>query len=84
MNGAPEPVIALDPAWPRVSLKDATAALTAPGTKFEMETIEIRGLPTRIWKHAPHDLGVLLVLQNGNDGLEAHGDPSIWRVFELA
>ena len=68
MNGAPEPVIALDPAWPRVSLKDATAALTAPGTKFEMETIEIRGVPTRVWKHAPHDLGVLLDLSR------THGD----------
>ncbi|WP_066590043.1 class I adenylate-forming enzyme family protein [Sphingomonas pruni] len=62
MNGAPEPVIALDPAWPKVSLKDATAALTAPGAKFEMETIEIRGVQTRIWKYAPHDLGVLLDL----------------------
>ncbi|HEX7694975.1 MAG TPA: class I adenylate-forming enzyme family protein [Sphingomonas sp.] len=62
MNAAVEPVIALDPAWPKVSLKDATAALTAPGSKFEMETVEIRGVPTRIWKHAPHDLGVLLDL----------------------
>jgi acyl-CoA synthetase (AMP-forming)/AMP-acid ligase II len=67
-NGAPEPVIALDPAWPKVSLKDATAALTAPGSKFEMETIEIRGVPTRVWKHAPHDLGVLLDLSR------THGD----------
>ena len=67
MNGAPEPVIALDPAWPRVSLKDATAALTAPGTKFEMETIAIRGVPTRIWKHAPHDLGVLLDLSRTHE-----------------
>jgi len=68
MNDVAEPVIALDPAWPKVSLKDATAALTAPGTKFEMETIEIRGVPTRIWKHAPHDLGVLLDLSR------THGD----------
>jgi acyl-CoA synthetase (AMP-forming)/AMP-acid ligase II len=67
-NGAPEPVIALDPAWPKVSLKDATAALTAPGSKFEMETIEIRGVPTRVWKHAPHDLGALLDLSR------THGD----------
>jgi acyl-CoA synthetase (AMP-forming)/AMP-acid ligase II len=68
MNGAPEPVIALDPAWPKVSLKDAAAALTAPGAKFEMETIEIRGVPTRVWKHAPNDLGVLLDLSR------THGD----------
>jgi len=67
-NAAVEPVIALDPAWPRVSLKDATAALTAPGTKFEMETVEIRGVPTRVWKYAPNDLGVLLDLSR------THGD----------
>jgi acyl-CoA synthetase (AMP-forming)/AMP-acid ligase II len=63
-----QPVIALDPNWPRVSLADATAALTAPGTKFEMETIDIRGVPTRVWKYAPHDLGVLLELSR------THGD----------
>jgi acyl-CoA synthetase (AMP-forming)/AMP-acid ligase II len=57
-----QPVVALDPNWPKVSLADATAALTAPGTKFEMETIDIRGVPTRVWKYAPHDLGVLLEL----------------------
>ncbi|WP_299646378.1 class I adenylate-forming enzyme family protein [Sphingomonas bacterium] len=39
-----------------MSLADATAALTAPGTKFEMETIDIRGVPTRVWKGAPPSL----------------------------
>ncbi|THD35218.1 MAG: long-chain fatty acid--CoA ligase [Sphingomonas sp.] len=57
-----EPVIALDPNWPKVSLQDATATLTAPGSKFEMETVTIRGVPTRVWKNAPHDLGQLLDL----------------------
>ena len=63
-----EPVIALDPAWPKVSMKDAVAALTAPGSKFEMETVEIRGVPTRVWKNAPLDLGQLLDLSR------THGD----------
>lgn len=36
--------------------------LTAPGAKFEMETIPIRGIPTRVWKHAQPDLGALLDL----------------------
>lgn len=63
-----EAVVPLDPAWPRMSLDDATAALTAPGTKFEMETLDIRGIPTRVWKHAPHDLGALLDLSR------MHGD----------
>jgi len=55
-----EPVIALDPAWPKMSLKHAAAALTAPGSKFEMETVTIRGVPTRVWKNAPQNLGQLL------------------------
>ncbi|MEA1942400.1 MAG: AMP-binding protein [Pseudomonadota bacterium] len=28
------------------------AALCAPGARFEMETIDIRGVPTRVWKNA--------------------------------
>ena len=57
-----DPVVALDPAWPKVSLADATAALTAPGARFEMETVTIDGVPTRVWKNAPSDLGLLLDL----------------------
>jgi len=63
-----EPVVPLDPSWPRMSLADATAALTAPGSKFEMESVEIGGLATRVWKHAPHDLGQLL------DASRTHGE----------
>lgn len=48
--------------WPALSLDEATALLTAPGAKFEMETIPIRGIPTRVWKHALPDLGALLDL----------------------
>ena len=55
-------VVPLDPAWPKMSLADATAALTAPGARFEMDIAEIGGIPTRVWKNAPHDLGVLLDL----------------------
>ena len=57
-----EPLVALDPAWPKMSMADATAVLTAPGARFEMETVSIRGVPTRVWKNAPNDLGVLLDL----------------------
>ncbi len=55
-----EPVVPLDPAWPKMSLADATAALTAPGATFEMETAHIGGVPTRVWKNVPRDLGALL------------------------
>ncbi|SMQ78968.1 Acyl-CoA synthetase (AMP-forming)/AMP-acid ligase II [Sphingopyxis terrae subsp. ummariensis] len=57
-----EPLVALGPAWPKMSMADATAVLTAPGARFEMETVTIRGVPTRVWKNAPNDLGVLLDL----------------------
>lgn len=63
-----EPIVSLDPNWPKMSLAAATAALTAPGSQFEMDQIEIDGISTRIWKNTPHDLGALLDLSR------AHGD----------
>ena len=44
------------PAWPAMSIAQAHALLTAPGTPFEMETLTIRGIPTRVWKNAPPSL----------------------------
>nr|WP_247718052.1 class I adenylate-forming enzyme family protein [Qipengyuania proteolytica] len=35
---------------------ECTARLTAPGERFEMETVEIRGVPTRVWKNSPENL----------------------------
>ncbi|MGN6279599.1 MAG: class I adenylate-forming enzyme family protein [Sphingomonas sp.] len=57
---ASDPIISLDPAWPACSLAEATALLTAPGQRFEMETIAIDGVPTRVWKNAPPNLALLL------------------------
>ena len=51
-----------------LSIAEAVAALTAPGAPFEMEEREIRGVPTRIWKHAPANLGAVL------EASRAHGD----------
>ena len=56
------PVVPLEPAWPRVSLAEATAALTAPGAPFEMADVLIDGRMTRTWRNAPSDLGALLDL----------------------
>ena len=42
--------------WPAVSLAEARAILTAPGSRFEMEEKLIRGVRTRVWKHAPPTL----------------------------
>ena len=49
----------LDPAWPRMTIAEVNAALTAPGARFEMEEVAIRGVPTRVWKNAPPSLPML-------------------------
>nr|WP_317893226.1 class I adenylate-forming enzyme family protein [uncultured Sphingomonas sp.] len=46
-------------AWPACTLAEATARLTAPGARYEMETVAIRGVLTRTWKHAPRSLAAL-------------------------
>jgi long-chain acyl-CoA synthetase len=50
------------------SLKEVTAALTAPGQLFEMEEAQIRGVATRVWKHAPPSLRSVLEITR------LHGD----------
>lgn len=63
-----EPIVSLDPNWPKMSLAAARAALTAPGTQFEMGQIEIDGISTRIWKNTPNDLGALLDMSRAHGG----------------
>ncbi len=53
---------------PKMSLAEANAALTAPGQIFEMEEIDIRGVPTRTWKNAPPSLRAVFDMSAG------HGD----------
>jgi len=36
-----------------MSIAEAHARLTAPGERFEIEVLPIRGIPTRTWKNAP-------------------------------
>ena len=62
---ASESIVPLDPSWPKMSLEDAKAALTAPGARFEMETVTIRGVPTRVWMNAPPSLAILQRLARG-------------------
>ena len=45
--------------WPAASLAQVEAVLCAPGSKFEMETVDIHGIPTRVWKNAPPNLPAL-------------------------
>jgi long-chain acyl-CoA synthetase len=49
------------------SLEEATRALTSPGQMFEMEEVEIRGEPTRVWKHCPPDLRAVLEMSRSHD-----------------
>ena len=44
------------PAWPVMSVPEAHALLTQPGSRFEMEEKLIRGVLTRTWKNAPATL----------------------------
>ena len=47
---------ALPPGFPAMSVAQAHAMLTAPGSPLELEEIEIRGVKTRVWKNAPPTL----------------------------
>jgi long-chain acyl-CoA synthetase len=48
--------------WPAMTLDAVERALCAPGARFEMETIDIRGVPTRVWKNAPPHMAALVAL----------------------
>ena len=51
--------IPLPEGWPALSLGEVEALLCAPGGKFEIESVAINGVPTRVWKHAPASLADL-------------------------
>jgi long-chain acyl-CoA synthetase len=42
--------------WPAVSLHEARRLLMQPGSRFEVEEIDIRGVRMRVWKRAPPTL----------------------------
>ena len=42
-----------DKSWPRLSLAEAHARLTAPGEPFEVVQAMVRGVPMPVWKHVP-------------------------------
>ncbi len=53
---------------PAMSIAEANEVLTAPGQMFEMQVVDIRGVPTRTWQHAPASLRTVI------DMSLAHGD----------
>ena len=60
MTAAAAPASAEAKPWPAMSLPQVEAALTAPGALFEMETVSVRGVPTRSWVNAPPTLREVL------------------------
>jgi acyl-CoA synthetase (AMP-forming)/AMP-acid ligase II len=76
---AHEPIVPLDAQWPRLSLAQAQGLLTAPGAPFEMESVDIRGVPTRVWKNAPPSLRVIaqLVRAYGAREFTVHEDERV-------
>jgi len=68
-----------DQSWPRLSLADAHARLTAPGMAFEtIETI-VRGVPLRVWKHVPATAAeaFLVARRHGAREFLVHGDERV-------
>lgn len=63
------------PGWPAMSIAQAHALLTGPGSMLEVAECEIRGAPTRIWKNAPPSLQHILKSSRG------YGD-RVFLVFE--
>jgi long-chain acyl-CoA synthetase len=51
-----------------LTYEEAAAAVTGPGERFEIETIEVAGVPVRAFKNAPPSLRAIF------DGARARGD----------
>ncbi len=62
-----------------MTIAEANATLTAPGQMFEMQELDIRGVPTRTWKNAPPSLRTVLdmSLQHGDATFMVYEDERI-------
>jgi long-chain acyl-CoA synthetase len=49
-----------------MSVAEADATLTAPGQMFEVDEVDVRGIPTKVWKGAPPTLTDILKLSRGH------------------
>jgi long-chain acyl-CoA synthetase len=59
--------VAVTKTFPAISLAQAHVLLTRPGSPFEMEERDIRGVRTRVWKNAPPTMREVFLL------VRAHG-----------
>ena len=51
--------------WAAMTIAEAQARLTAPGARFEMEEVAIRGVPTRVFRNAPPTLRHIFATARG-------------------
>ena len=58
------------PGWPAMSRAKACEILTAPGQRFEMEEVDIRGVTLRTWKNAPPNLRAIALLGRSHGSRE--------------
>jgi long-chain acyl-CoA synthetase len=65
--------------FPAISLAQAHALLTRPGSPFEMEERDIRGVRTRVWKNAPPTMRdvFLLARAHGNKTFVVYRDERV-------
>jgi long-chain acyl-CoA synthetase len=56
--------------WPRLTLADAHARLTAPGSPFELADAVVRGVPMRVWKHVPATAAAVFARARGHGARE--------------
>ena len=58
------------PGWPARTRAECKALLTAPGQRFEMEEVDIRGVKLRVWKNAPPNLRAVALLGKSHGSRE--------------
>src|SRR6201994_33686 len=73
--------------WPVMSIAEAHARLTAPGERFEIVELPIRGIPTKVWKNAPPTLRDVFLNARGfpaREFLVYEGDRATYEAFARA
>jgi long-chain acyl-CoA synthetase len=71
--------VAVTKTFPAISLAQAHALLTRPGSPFEMEERDIRGVRMRVWKNAPPTMRevFLLARAHGNKTFVVYRDERV-------
>jgi long-chain acyl-CoA synthetase len=71
--------VAVTKTFPAISLAQAHALLTRPGSPFEMQERDIRGVRTRVWKNAPPTMRevFLLARAHGNKTFVVYRDERV-------